>query len=178
MRGEASEQIQISLNMILMYNKSHKSGVGEMLKKYKLGFDIWGALLFLIIMVPNFICFVVPAPNDILRVDSITKTLDTVASVCQVLMIIVLCILINRERKKPKYSPLVIIVIISCLIYFASWIFYYAGITNMLVILGLTIPPCLAFFFFALDRKNYIAIIPISAFSICHLIYAIVNYII
>ena len=36
MRGEASEQIQISLNMILMYNKSHKSGVGEMLKKYKL----------------------------------------------------------------------------------------------------------------------------------------------
>ena len=68
-----------------------------MLKKYKLGFDIWGALLFLIIMVPNFIWFVVPAPNDILRVDSITKTLDTVASVCQVLMIIVLCILINRE---------------------------------------------------------------------------------
>ena len=85
-----------------------------MLKKYKLGFDIWGALLFLIIMVPNFIWFVVPAPNDILRADSITKTLDTVASVCQVLMIIVLCILINRERKKQKYSPLVIIVIISC----------------------------------------------------------------
>ena len=26
MRGEASEQIQISLNMILMYNKSHKLG--------------------------------------------------------------------------------------------------------------------------------------------------------
>lgn len=25
MRGEASEQIQISLNMILMYNESHKS---------------------------------------------------------------------------------------------------------------------------------------------------------
>ena len=86
--------------------------------------------------------------------------------------------LINRERKKPKYSPLVIIVIISCLIYFIGWIFYYAGITNMLVILGLTIPPCLAFLFFALDRKNYIAIIPISAFSICHLIYAIVNHII
>ena len=52
-----------------------------MFKKYRLGFDIWGALLFLIIMVPNFIWFVVPAPNDILRVDSITKTLDTVASV-------------------------------------------------------------------------------------------------
>ncbi len=34
-----------------------------MLKKYKIGFDIWGALLFLIIMIPNFIWFVIPAPN-------------------------------------------------------------------------------------------------------------------
>ena len=149
-----------------------------MFKKYKLGFDIWGALLFLIIMIPNFIWFAVPAPNDILRADSITRALDTVASVCQILMIIVLCILINTERKKPKRSPLIIFVIISCLIYFTSWVFYYAGSTNMLVILGLTIPPCMAFFFFALDRKNLIAIIPISAFSICHLIYGIVNFII
>ena len=55
-----------------------------MLKKYKIGFDIWGALLFLIIMIPNFIWFVVPAPNDILRAESITETVDTVAIVCQI----------------------------------------------------------------------------------------------
>ena len=149
-----------------------------MFKNYKLGFDIWGALLFLIIMIPNFIWFAVPAPNDILRVDSITKALDTAASFCQVLMIILLCILINKNRKKTKHSPLSIFVIISCFLYFASWVFYYGGITNMFVILGLTIPPCLAFFFFALDRKNLIALIPISLFSICHLIYGIVNFII
>lgn len=149
-----------------------------MLKKYKMGFDIWGALLFLIIMIPNFIWFAVPAPNDILRVDSITKVVDTVASVSQVLMIILLCTLINKERNKTKHPPLIISVIISCLLYFVSWVFYYGGITNAFVILGLTIPPCLAFFFFALGRKNLIAIIPISVFSTCHLIYGIVNFII
>ena len=44
-----------------------------MLKKYKLG---------LIIMIPNFIWFAVPAPNDILRADSVTGAFDTLASVC------------------------------------------------------------------------------------------------
>ena len=149
-----------------------------MFKKYKLGFDIWAVLLFLIIMIPNFIWFAVPAPNDVLRVDSITKVLDTAASVCQVLMIILLCIYINKERNKTMNSPLIISVIISCLLYYTSWVFYYCGITNMFVVLGLTIPPCLAFFFFALARKNLIAIIPISVFSTCHLIYGIVNFII
>lgn len=98
-----------------------------MFKKYKIGFDIWGLLLFLIIMIPTFIWFAVPAPNDILRVDSITKAVDTSGSICQVLM---------------------------------------------------TIPPCLAFIFFAIARKNMIAIIPISLFTICHLIYGIVNFVI
>ena len=66
-----------------------------MLKKYKLSFDIWGLLLFLIIMIPNFIWFSIPAPNDVLRADSITEVADTIASICQVLMIIALCIFVN-----------------------------------------------------------------------------------
>ena len=148
-----------------------------MFKKYKIGFDFWGALLFLIIMIPNFIWFAVPAPNDILRADSITKAVDTVASVCQILMIILICILINKERKKANYS-LIIAVIISCLLYFVCWVLYYCGITNAVVILGLTIPPCLAFLFFAIERKNMIAVFPISVFLICHLIYGTVNFII
>ena len=149
-----------------------------MLKKYKIGFDIWGALLFFTLMIPNFIWFAVPAPNDILRADSVTATLDTVTSVCQVLMVISLCIFVNRERKKVRHSRLIITVIISCLLYFASWVFYYMGITNGIVILGLTLLPCLVFFFFAMDRKNEIAVLPISIFTICHLVYGIVNFII
>ncbi len=153
-------------------------GVDFVSKKYKFGFDIWGMIVFLIIMLPNFIWFAVPAPNDILRTESITLIIDAIGSICQVLMIFSLCVFINPMRKKLSFTKTIIMVICCCGIYFASWVLYYWGITNAVVILGLTIPPCLAFLFFAIDRKNYISIIPISIFTICHLIYGVVNYII
>ncbi len=149
-----------------------------MLKRYKLSFEIWGLLLFLIVMIPNFIWFAIPAPNDILRAESITEMVDTVASVCQILMIVSICIFRNRESEKLCISPFVIMVIVCCLLYVASWIAYYNGMTNVIVILGLTIPPCLAFLFFAIDRKNGIALIPVSIFTICHLVYGVVNFIV
>ena len=149
-----------------------------MFKRYKLSFEIWGLLLFLIIMIPNFIWFAIPAPNDILRAKSITEMVDTVASVCQILMIVAICIIRNRESKKLCISPFIIMAAACYLLYVASWIAYYSGMTNVVVILGLTIPPCLAFLFFAIDRKNGIALIPISIFTICHLVYGAVNFII
>lgn len=69
-------------------------------------------------------------------------------------------------------------VIVCYLLYVASWIAYYNGMTNAIVILGLTIPPCLAFLFFVIDRKNGIALIPVSIFTICHLVYGVVNFIV
>lgn len=149
-----------------------------MLKKYKLSFDVWGLLLFLIVMIPNFIWFAVPAPNDILRGSSITGTIDTVASICQVLMIAALCILKNKDSKKLCTTLFIVAVASCCLLYFISWTAYYAGVVNVIVILGLIIPPCLAFLIFAIDRKNGIAIIPISVFTICHLLYGIINFMI
>ena len=149
-----------------------------MLKKYRFGFDILGLILFLIIMIPNFIWFAVPAPNDILRNPSITETIDAVASVFQVIMVICLCILKNSNQSKIHITPLIIITLSSCILYFISWMFYYGGITNAFVILGLTIPPCMAFLFYSLDRKNVIAVVPTIVFTICHLIYGIVNYIV
>ena len=136
-----------------------------MLKKYKLSFDIWGLLLFLIVMIPNFIWFAVPAPND------------TAASVCQVLMVAALCVFRNVESKRLCVTPFIIISAGCCILYFASWILYYVGIVDVFVILGLVIFPCLAFLFFAVDRKNRIAMIPISIFTICHLIYGVVNFV-
>ncbi|MGC4018973.1 MAG: hypothetical protein QM793_06945 [Muricomes sp.] len=149
-----------------------------MIKKYRLGFNVWGLILFIAIMVPNFIWFAFPAPNDILRADSSTKILDTIASVSQVIMIIFLCAIVNKQCKKIKWSPLILASCICCLIYFAAWGFYYAGVTNALVILSLCLIPCLAFLFFAIDRKNMIAVIPAVIFTFCHLVYGIVNFII
>ena len=156
----------------------------RMLKEYKLSFDICGLILFLIIMIPNFIWFAVPAPNDVLRAASVTGTADMIASVCQVLMVIALCILVNRQSGENEESGTIhrrlwiVAVIICCLLYFACWAGYYTGIVNVVIILGLTVSPCLAFLFFAVDRKNMIAVVPIFIFTICHLIYGVVNYII
>lgn len=148
-----------------------------MFKKYKLRFDIWGALLFLIIMIPNFIWFAVPAPNDILRQESITPIVDTIGSVCQIIFVAALCIVINKERGSIRISPLLISSAVCIGLYFLGWVLYYNGIVNPMVIIYLTLPPCVAFILFALDRKNFIALIPAACFTICHLIYGIANFI-
>ena len=149
-----------------------------MLKKCKMGFDVWGLVVFLIIMIPNFIWFAVPAPNDILRTESVTKVIDAIGSIFQVLMIFTLCVFINPERNKLSFTKTIIAMICCIVIYFYSWVFYYLGVTNWLVIMGLTIPPCMAFLFFAVDRRNYISIIPIAIFTVCHIIFGVVNFII
>ena len=49
--------------------------------KYKLGFDIWGLLLFLGIMVPNFIWFAVPVSFTHLTLRTICSVKITVVAV-------------------------------------------------------------------------------------------------
>ena len=148
-----------------------------LLKKYRFGFDIMGLVLFLIVMIPNFIWFAVPAPNDILRNESVTALVDTIGSICQVLFVSFLCVIINKEKNKLHFSPLIILTVICIILYFTGWILYYNGITNSLVIIILTLSPCLAFIFFALDSKNIIAVVPAVCFTICHLIYGVVNFV-
>lgn len=149
-----------------------------MLKKYKMGFDIWALVVFLIIMIPNFIWSAVPAPNDILRTESATKVIDAIGSVAQVVMIFALCAIINNERNTLGFTKTIVVMISCMVIYYCSWVFYYLGVTNWLVIIGLTIPPCLAFLFFAIDRKNYISVIPIAIFTVCHMVFGVVNFVI
>lgn len=147
------------------------------MKKYKFSFDVWGLAIFLIIMIPNFIWFAVPASNDILRTESQTAVIDTIGSVCQVLFVAALCLIVNKNCDKLRFTPKIIAVTCCLLIYFAGWVFYYAGITAPPVMICLTVPPCLAFLFFALDRKNYIAVIFILIFTVCHFVYGLINFI-
>ena len=148
-----------------------------MLNKYRFGFDVWGLILFLLVMLPNFIWFAVPAPNDVLRAESVTPVVDAIASVCQVLTIACLCFLINEARGKLRFSPLVIAAVICVAIYYLGWALYYSGIANTWVILLLTLPPCLSFILFAADRKNLPAVLFASVFAVGHLIFALVNFV-
>jgi len=146
-------------------------------EKYKFGFDVAGLILFLLVMAPTFIWMAIPAPNDILRAESTTPMVDAIGSVCQILCIASLCMIINKERGKLRFSPLVIATIACVVMYFFGWVLYYSGFTSAWIILLLTIPPCAAFILFALDRKNLPAVVFAIGFTICHLIYGIVNFI-
>ena len=150
----------------------------KLLAKYRFGFDIWGLILFLMVMLPNFIWFAVPAPNDILRTTSLTPVVDVVASVCQVLTIASLCFVINKECCRLRFSPLIIASLACTVMYYIGWVLYYSGITSTLVVFMLTLPPCAAFVLFAADRKNLPAALFATVFAVCHLIFAIVNFVI
>lgn len=101
-----------------------------------MGFDIWALVLFVVIMIPNIIWFAIPAQNDILRTESITKIPDTIASISQVVMLVALCVFINTEHEKRNVTRFTMAVIINCVLYFICWIFYYIGISEAVVILG------------------------------------------
>lgn len=137
----------------------------------KIKFNIYGLLLFFIIMIPNLIWFMIKAPNDILRVESVTPTLDLIASIFQIIMIVFLCFSKNEDNKFNIYS------IIGVILYFLCWILYYLGITNNVVIIGLCLFPCLSFLFYEAKIKNWIAMIPTIVFTILHLLYGFINFI-
>ena len=75
-------------------------------------FNIYGVLLFMLIMIPNFIWFMVKAPNDILRIESITPTIDLIASIFQIIMIICFCF------SKDKNNKIGISSLVSLVLYF------------------------------------------------------------
>ena len=148
------------------------------IRKYKICFDILGLLLFLIIMIPNFIWFAVPTSNDLLRNKSITPVIDMIASIFQVIMVIALCIIKNKQFQKPMKKTLFKWIIIFIIIYFIGWVLYYTGIVNAVIILDLCIAPCLAFILFSIARKNIVALISSIIFMICHVLYGIINFIV
>lgn len=147
------------------------------LQNYRFGFDPWGLLLFLLVMLPNLIWFAVPAPNDILRADSVTPVVDAIGSVFQVLTVACLCFVIHKDRSKLCLSSLIIATIICVAIYYIGWVLYYTANVSPIVILLLSLPPCLAFILFAIDRKNLPAVILATVFAMCHLVFGVVNFV-
>ncbi|WP_281672426.1 hypothetical protein [Pseudoramibacter alactolyticus] len=150
----------------------------RVLDKYRFGFDVWGLVLFFIIMIPNFIWFAVPAENDVLRTESITPVIDMIASIAQVTMIITLCIIKRSDNDKPGKRSLLLIIVLLVVLYGLGWIAYYMGNIGLLTILDLCIAPSLAFIVFAIYRRNYPALILAMIFTVCHVIFGVVNFII
>lgn len=147
-----------------------------MLRKYRMGFDVFALLLFLLIMLPTWLWMAFPAPDDVLRAPSRTPALDGIGMVCQIVFVFLLCTFLHEGRRGLAMGPMLLGCLCCIGLYFAGWVMYYAGITAWPVILLMTLPPCLAFGFWALHQRCHIALIPIGGFMVCHLIGAVVNH--
>ena len=148
-----------------------------MLNSYKFKIDFWNIGLFLFMMLPNFLWFAFPAPNDVLRVTSNTPITDAIGSFLQISLIASLSCLAHKDSKPLSLTAGIIATLICVIAYFVGWVLYYNAISYAWVILMLTLPPCLAFLFYAIDRKNWIATTLAIGFTVCHLIFALVNFI-
>lgn len=148
-------------------------------KTFQLSFDLWGLGLFLLIMLPNFIWFGIPVPNDVLREESVTPVWDMAAAIFQALMVISLCFLKNRNAGKFSWKhPLALGSAVCCLCYYTAWVFYYGGAVSAPVILSLSLFPCGSFFLFALERKNTVSLVLTVLFAVCHTVFGVVNFIV
>lgn len=148
-----------------------------MFKKYRFGFEPFGLLLFLAVMLPNLIWLAVPAPNDVLGRASVTPAADVVGNVCRVLFTAALVFLKRTDAPLPRFSKPVATAAAMVVCYYAGWILYYCGFTGPTVIVLLAVPPCAAFLLFAFAGKNALAAIPAAVFTVCHMIYAAANFI-
>jgi hypothetical protein len=148
----------------------------KLLKKYTMGFEGWALLLFAAVMLPNILWSFLPAPNDVLRAESITPVTDGIASFCQMLMVFCL-VCIRRTDRRPVQANGAVLGCIGCvLLYWLAWGCYYAGIVHPAVLLCMTLAPCAAFLLFALERRNGIALAPAAVFTLCHLYFCLRNF--
>lgn len=148
-------------------------------QNYRIGFSPSGLLLFLAVMLPNFLWFAIPAPNDVLRGESLTPVVDLAASVCQGIMVAALCLIVRRDVGRFRLRSRWEIGSVACAVfYYAAWAAYYCGIASGPVLLMLTLFPCAAFLLHSAGKKNWIAFVPAAAFTVLHLIYCIGNFII
>ncbi len=149
-----------------------------MKQPFRFSFSLSGLALFLLVMLPNFVWFAVPAANDVLRAASGTLGLDAAASVFQMLLVAALVFLKYSGAGPFPRQKTLLWGTAACLAgYYAAWGCYYLGATGLPVILALALLPCLAFGFFALDRKNWAALAAAAAFAICHVTGSLWNFV-
>lgn len=144
---------------------------------YQFKIDYWVIVLFVALMLPNIIWRFYPAPNDLLRKDSVTPLIDTIASISQILLLASLCFFRNKLSEKIDLNKKVFFLVVYLLVCLGTWGIYYQGIVNHWVILSLSLSPCLCFGLYATNRKNRLALLPLTVFTICHGLFGLINFI-
>lgn len=150
-----------------------------MLKKYKFGIDTWAIWIIAVIMLPNIIWALSDLPDDILKRETLTPSLDNVMTISQVIMILALCFIRNKETKNlSMMNSLPAISIAMCMFYYSSWIFYFCGSADSFILMSLCVAPCIALILYCLFRKNAPALLFTALFSVFHIMRTVLNFLV
>ena len=87
-------------------------------------------------------------------------------------------ILVVRKERGPFsfFSPYAVFCLLSVILYYAAWIFYFTAYVNAAVLLFLAVLPCTAIGCLAALRKNYFALLPLLVFFILHLTWTCIHF--
>jgi hypothetical protein len=149
------------------------------MKKYKIGFSLFGFIAFILQEIPYLPwLFWPPVDNPLANNDPANIFLGILEQAGGILTVAFLILLSNKSVIRLNFRNKHFIFAIICLvIYYLCWICYFAGITNgWLIVIGLSAIVPLYYFFIALLNKNIFAIISSILFFIGHTGSNIINY--
>lgn len=146
-------------------------------KNYKLGFDWRGLLMFLAFIGPFLIWIALPKLKPI-EIKSNTPINDIFEIVFNVLLVISITFIINKEAKLKTKKIYLYASLAPKLMYFISWGVAYFGVYHIVNALIICIIPSLDFLIFSLTRKNLPAFIFAAGFTICSTIFTVYNILI
>lgn len=145
-------------------------------KRFRIGLNGFGVVIFAAVMVPNVLWYYFPAGNDPLRIPSTTVLLDTIATVFQAVFVFLMCLFVDRLAEKPTgRHPGILAAFTLVLLYGISWLIYYFVAVNMAVILALAVLPCLAFLAVEWACQNRLAAVPTVIFLVLHTVSTVIH---
>src|SRR5665647_883667 len=126
------------------------------IKNYKIGFSLTGLMASLIPMIPNIFWAILPPVSTTLQAnDAAIPAIGVISSVCQSLMIAMLIILINKERKASNRKKWIGGIGVLCLTgYFLSWAVYFTGSITPMLLVGMAVLPSIYFICVGLYLEN------------------------
>lgn len=153
-----------------------QDAVKEFFAGYRFGVDFWAIGLFGLLMLPNIVWWCYSPGNDVLRHIAAPPALDVFSYIFQILTLGVLMFVARSDREDQRInfeSPFFTFELISLVLYYAAWIFYFCAFVNIAVLLFMAVFPCVALGCFAFLRRNWIALAPLAVFAALHLAWVI-----
>jgi len=149
------------------------------LEQFKIGFSIFGFLAFVLQELPYIPWLLWPPLDNPLQNNNPANIILGILEQAGGILTVALLILIVRKTKgKVNFINIYIQLAVFCLLlYYASWVLYFLGFTNVwLIVIGLSAAVPLYYLFISLWLKNDFAIITSILFFIGHTGSNFLNY--